>query len=53
MVYAGGFYHAGCRKFTAEQALDHWGHGYEGAGNGPAYCAAIRKHQAKIRSLLT
>jgi len=53
MVYAGGFYHAGCRTFTAKQALDHWGHGYEGDGDGPAYCAAIRKHQAEIRSLLT
>ena len=43
LIKAGGLYHAGCRHFTRDQALAHWGSGYAGDGDGAAYVNAILK----------
>lgn len=44
---AGFHYHAGCRRFTAEEALAHWGSpNYSDKTRGEAYCAAIRAEEA-------
>ena len=45
---AGNHYHAGCRRFTAEQALAHWGSpDYPDRARGDAYCAAIQAEEAR------
>ena len=51
MVYVGGFYHAGCRKFTAAEAIAHWGADrYPDPKRGEAYVAAITAHEAKLQT---
>ena len=32
---------AGCRRFSLEEALEHWGDGYTGTGDNKAYIHAI------------
>ena len=45
LVYAGGFYHAGCRQFGLHDALAHWGaDAYPDRARGDAYVAAINRH---------
>ena len=54
MVYAGGFYHAGCRKFTAAAAIAHWSADtYTDPKRGKAYVAAITAHEAKLQTEAT
>ena len=44
MVVAGGLIHAGCRHFTVEQALTHWGSAsYPDLDRGAKYVAAVNK----------
>ena len=51
MVCVGGFYHAGCRKFTAAEAIAHWGADtYPDPKRGKAYVAAITAHEAKLQT---
>lgn len=46
---AGRRYISGCRNFTAEQALAHWGSpDYPDRARGDAYCAAIRAEEARL-----
>ena len=44
LVRIGAHYHAGCRKFTARQAIRHWGSpAYPDAERGAAFVAAVRR----------
>ena len=54
MVYVGGFYHACCRKFTAAEAIAHWGaDSYPDRARGEAYVEAITAHEAKLQTEAT
>lgn len=45
---AGNRYHAGCRRFTAAEALHHWGsEDYPNKKRGAAYCEAVRAEEAR------
>ena len=45
---AGDHYQAECRRFTAAEALAHWGSpDYPNRARGDAYCAAIRREEAR------
>lgn len=47
--YCGGFYHAGCRRFTADQARSHWGSpDYPNPERGAGFVRAIDAHQAEM-----
>ena len=47
--YCGGFYHAGCRRFTADQGRSHWGSpDYPNPERGAGFVRAIDAHQADL-----
>jgi hypothetical protein len=42
MDRAGDYYHAGCRRFTADEALAHWGSpDYPNPARGKRFCEAV------------
>jgi hypothetical protein len=44
----GDQYHAGCRRFTASEALAHWGSpSYPDRARGDAYVAAVKAEEAR------
>jgi hypothetical protein len=48
---AGDHYHAGCRRFTASEALAHWGSpSYPDRARGDAYVAAVKVEEAHRKS---
>jgi hypothetical protein len=45
---AGNHYHAGCRRFTASEAMAHWGAAsYPDRARGDAYVAAVKAEEAR------
>jgi hypothetical protein len=47
----GDHYHAGCRKFTASEALAHWGSpSYPDRARGDAYVAAVKAEEARRKN---
>ncbi len=45
---AGNHYHAGCRRFTAAEAIAHWGSdNYPNKDRGAAYVAAVMAEEAR------
>jgi len=48
---AGTHYHAGCRRFTASEALAHWGSpSYPDRARGDAYVAAVKAEEARRKN---
>lgn len=47
---AGDRYHAGCRRFTAAEAIAHWGSdAYPDKPRGAAYVAAVTAEESRRR----